>query len=55
MARVADPRQRGLKEIPEGHINEYIIELKEERSLLQADEYEEVLNEIKPYLKEIIE
>jgi hypothetical protein len=45
----------GLEEIPKGHINEYIIELKEERSLLQADEYEEVLNEIKPYLKEIIE
>jgi hypothetical protein len=45
----------GLEEIPEGHTNEYIIELLEERSLLQADEYEEVLDEIKPYLKEIIE
>lgn len=45
----------GLEEIPEGHTNEYIIELMEERSLLQADEYEEVLDEIKPYLKEIIE
>lgn len=45
----------GLEEIPEGHTNEYIIELMEERSLLQADEYEEILDEIKPYLKEIIE
>lgn len=45
----------GLEEIPEGHTNEYIIELMEERNLLQADEYEEVLDEIKPYLKEIIE
>lgn len=45
----------GLEEIPDGYLNEYIIELKEERSLLQVDEYEEVLNEIKPYLKEIIE
>jgi hypothetical protein len=44
----------GLEEIPDGHLNEHIIELKEERSLLQVDEYEEVLNEIKPYLKEII-
>lgn len=45
----------GLEEIPEGHTDEYIIELKEERSLLQAEDFEEVMNEIKPYLKEIIE
>ncbi len=45
----------GLEEIPDGHPNEYIVELKEERSLLQADDFDEVMAEIKPYLKEIIE
>jgi len=45
----------GLEEIPEGHSNEYIIELKEERSLLQSEEFDEIMNEIKPFLKEIIE
>jgi len=45
----------GLEEIPDGHTNEYIIELVEELSLLQSDDYEEVMSEIKPYLKEIIE
>ena len=45
----------GLEEIPEGQSNEYIIELNEERSLLQTSEFENVMNEIKPYLKQIIE
>jgi len=45
----------GLEEIPEGQSNEYIIELTEERSLLQTSEFEYVMNEIKPYLKQIIE
>ncbi|HCC94790.1 MAG TPA: hypothetical protein DEQ26_10780 [Flavobacteriaceae bacterium] len=45
----------GLEEIPEGHPNEYVIELKEERSLLQTEDFDEVMTEMKPYLKEIIE
>jgi hypothetical protein len=45
----------GLEEIPEGHTDEYIIELKEERSLLGAKDFEAIMNEVKPYLKEIIE
>lgn len=45
----------GLEELPSGQKNEYIIELKEERSLLQTSEFDNVLSEIKPYLKEIIE
>lgn len=45
----------GLEELPDGYTNEYIIELKEERSLLRADDYDEVMSEIKPYLKQIIE
>jgi hypothetical protein len=45
----------GLEEIPEGYPNEYVVELKEERSLLQANDFDEVMAEIKPYLKELIE
>jgi hypothetical protein len=45
----------GLEEIPDGQSNEYIIELTEERSLLQEHEFEDVMAEFKHYLKEIIE
>lgn len=45
----------GLEEIPDGQPNEYIIELNDERSLLQEHEFEDVMAELKYYLKEIIE
>ena len=45
----------GLEELPENDLDLHIVELTEKRSLLQADEYDEVFDEIKPYLNEIIE
>jgi hypothetical protein len=45
----------GLEELPDKYVNEHIIELTDERSLLQKSEYEYVLSTITPYLKEIIE
>ena len=45
----------GLEEIPDNNENLYTIELKEKRSLLQTAEYDEVFEEIKPYLNEIID
>lgn len=45
----------GLEEIPDNNENLYIIELKEKRSLLQSDEFDDVYSELKPYLNAIIE
>jgi len=45
----------GLEELPENDFNLYKIELTEKRSLLQESEYDVVFNEIKPFLREIIE
>lgn len=45
----------GLEELPENDLDLDIVELTEKRSLLQADEYDEVFAEIKPFLNEIIE
>lgn len=44
----------GLEELPENDLNLHIVELTEKRSLLQVDEYDEVFDEIKPYLNAII-